>query len=78
MSKRRCDKCEWWARNKNKPRKEQDDDCPLFDYHQELDETLGQCRIYPPSVGVGEYYSMFPVTKEDCWCGMFKKARGEE
>lgn len=73
MNIRRCDKCEWWARNKNKPREEHDDNCP-FDYHQELDETLGQCRINPPMVVIGEYYTMFPVTSEDCWCGKFKKA----
>ena len=76
MCNRRCDKCEWWVRNKNKPRPETKEDDAPFDFYQEKDETYGQCRMNPPSVPMVEadsaYLSVFPVTHEDCWCGKFE------
>jgi len=82
MSERRCNKCEWWVRNKNKPRTGTEDDSP-FDFYCEKDETYGECRVNPPVVPLVQaenerWYYMFPMTPEDCWCGKFSQSRGGE
>lgn len=62
-----CDECRWWVRKPG-------EDCFVVDGKEyKRPYTKGECRRHPPSVLDDVMLrSVFPETKEDCFCSEFQ------